>query len=139
VGFAVPVDTIRRVLPDLLTLGYYRHPWLGISGAYSLSPGLAGALQLPVTQGILLVQLDEQGPLAQAGVRGAQRQAQLGSQRIFVGGDLLIQVDGRPITTVDDLESHLENSYRAGDTVTIRLLRDGQEFEATVTLGEQPR
>ena len=57
VGFAVPVDTVHRILPDLLTLGRYRHPWLGIRYAYALSPGLAEILKLPVDQGLLLVQI----------------------------------------------------------------------------------
>ncbi len=139
VGFAVPVDTIRRVLPDLLQLGYYRHPWLGLSSGYTLSAGLAEVLQLPQSQGILVVQLDAGGPLEQAGVRGAQTQTLIGNRRAYVGGDLLLQVNGRPITGVDDLESYVESNFAVGDVVTLRLLRDGQEYDATVTLGEQPR
>lgn len=137
VGFAVPVDTIRRVLPDLLELGYYRHPWLGLQSGYSLSTGLAEVLQLPVSQGILVVQLDSGGPLEQAGVRGAQSQTLIGNRRAFVGGDVLLQINGRPVAGVDDLESFVEASYRVGDVVTLRLLRDGQEYDATVTLGEE--
>jgi S1-C subfamily serine protease len=139
VGFAVPVDTIRRVLPDLLELGYYRHPWLGLQSAYSLSPGLAEVLQLPVSQGILVVQVASGGPLEQAGVRGAQSQVLIGNRRAFVGGDLLLQINGRPVTSVDDLESQIETTFRVGDAVTLRLLRDGQQYDATVTLAEEPR
>lgn len=138
VGFAVPVDTIRRVLPDLLSLGYYRHPWLGLQSGYSLSPGLAEMLQLPVSQGILVVQVKSGGPLEQAGVRGAQQEVRIGNRRAFVGGDVLLQIDGRPLTGLDDLDSWVENNFRTGDTVTLRLLREGQEYEATVTLVEQP-
>ncbi|MGL4648059.1 MAG: S1C family serine protease, partial [Caldilineaceae bacterium] len=139
VGFAVPVDTIRRVLPDLLQLGYYRHPWLGLQGGYSLTPGLAEVLKLPVSQGILVVQLESGGPLELAGVRGAQEEVIIGNRRAYVGGDVLLQVNGRPITSVDDLESFVESNFGVGDTVTLRLLRDGQEYDAAVTLAEQPR
>ena len=72
VGFAVPVDTIKRMLPDLLALGRYRHPWLGVRYAYKLTPGLAEVLNLSENQGLLLVEMVDGGPLAQAGVRGAQ-------------------------------------------------------------------
>ena len=70
VGFAVPVDTLHRVLPDLLELGRYRHPWLGIRYAYALTPGLSDMLDLPVSQGLLLVQLYEGAPLGIAGRAG---------------------------------------------------------------------
>lgn len=81
VGFAVPVDTVKRVLPDLLELGYYRYPWLGVGagGAYALFPNLAEALDLPVDRGLLLVNVS--GPLAQAGVRGRSRRTAAGHLR----------------------------------------------------------
>ena len=78
VGFAVPVDTLRRVLPELLQLGRYRHPWLGIRYAYRVTPGLATALELPVERGLLIVEMYDNGPLAQANVRGAQKEAIFG-------------------------------------------------------------
>lgn len=138
VGFAVPVDTVKRLLPDLLTLGRYRHPWLGVRYAYSITPRLAEILELPSTTGLLLVQLNEGGPLAQAGVLGAQREALLGGQRIYLGGDILLAVDGHAISTVDGLETFLEDNYGVGDGVTISLLRDGQSLEVSVTLAEEP-
>ncbi len=72
VGFAVPSNTVLRVLPDLLQLGRYRHPYLGIRYAYALSPGLAEALQLPVDSGLLLVQFFNDSPLPAVGVQGAR-------------------------------------------------------------------
>jgi S1-C subfamily serine protease len=138
VGFAVPVDTIRRVFPELLTLGRYRHPWLGIRYAYPLSPGLANMLELPVEQGLLLVELQRQGPLDVAGAHGAQSEAIVGNQRMFVGGDILTAVDGQPITTPEELQTLLEVNYVVGDNVTTTILRDGQEKQVTVTLAEQP-
>ncbi|RME77332.1 MAG: PDZ domain-containing protein [Chloroflexi bacterium] len=138
VGFAVPVDTVRRVLPDLLTLGRYRHPWLGIRYAYRLSHGLARILDLPVEQGLLLVELQRGGPLAQAGVRGAQEEVIIGNQRVYVGGDILTAVNGQPVATLDELQILLETNYKVGDAVEVTIIRDGQEQTVTVTLAEEP-
>ncbi|MFO7634689.1 MAG: PDZ domain-containing protein, partial [Caldilinea sp.] len=139
VGFAVPVDTIKRILPDLLTFGRYRHPWLGIRNAYNITPGLAEVLKLPAFEGLLLVQLYEGSPLASAGILGAQRQEIIGNQRVYTGGDLLTAVDGQPIDSVAELEMLLESNYRIGDVVTVTLIRDGRTLEAPVELAEEPR
>jgi S1-C subfamily serine protease len=138
VGFAVPVDTIKRLLPDLLELGRYRHPWLGIRYAYRLTPGLAEVLRLPVNQGLLIVQLYPSGPLAQADVRGAQQEAVLGNQLVYIGGDILLAVDGVVIESHDGLEILLGERYKVGDEVTVTLLREGHQFDVTVMLAEEP-
>ncbi|RIK41836.1 MAG: peptidase S1 [Chloroflexi bacterium] len=138
VGFAVPIDTARRLLPDLLTLGRYRRPWLGIRYAYRVTPELAEVLRLPVNQGLLLVQLFRGGPLEQAGVLGAQREAVLGSQLVYLGGDILLMIDGKEIASTSQLEALLETTYQVGDQVQITLLRDERHFEVTVELAEEP-
>jgi S1-C subfamily serine protease len=138
VGFAVPVDTIRRVLPDLLQFGRYRHPWLGIRYAYRLTPGLSKVLKLPVNQGLLLVELYQNSPLAQQGVQGAQQEAILGNQRIYIGGDILTRLDQQEIVTLEGLDTLLETRYKVGDTVSITLLRVGEEKTVTVPLIEEP-
>lgn len=138
VGFAVPVDTIRRVLPDLLTLGRYRHPWLGIRFGYRITSGLADILDLPVDQGILLVELYRSGPLAGIGVRGTQQEAILGNQRIFIGGDILTAVNGEEVTSIEDLQTLLETKYKVGDTVAVTILRGDQQTDINVTLTEEP-
>jgi S1-C subfamily serine protease len=139
VGFAVPVDTLKRLLPDLLTLGRYRHPWLGIRYAYNVTPGLAEVLKLPVQEGLLLVQLYDGSPLREAGVRGAQRQEIIGAQRVYTGGDLLIAVNGQRVSSIAELETLLESNYRVGDVVTISIIRDGRTLELEATLAEEPR
>lgn len=138
VGFAVPVDTIKRLLPDLLALGRYRHPWLGVRYAYELTASLANALELSTEQGLLIVQLYDRSPLAQADVRGAQQEVVVGNQRVYIGGDILIAIDGRPVQTLDGMETLLEDNYTVGDSVTVTLARDGQPFDVTVELGEEP-
>jgi S1-C subfamily serine protease len=138
VGFAVPIDAVRRLLPDLLTLGRYRHPWLGIRYAYPISPGFAEILKLPISQGLLLVQIYDSSPMAGAGVRGAQREAIIGNQRVYIGGDILVAVDSYPITRLQQLEALLEENYRVGDTVILTILRDNVEMELPVELVEEP-
>lgn len=138
VGFAVPVDTVRRVLPDLLTLGRYRHPWLGVRYAYKITPGLAETLELPVEKGLLLVELYRGSPLDSLGVRGAQQEAILGNQRVFVGGDILLSIDGEEITSLEKLQILLESNYQVGDTVEVTLLRGNEEQTLSVELAEEP-
>lgn len=138
VGFAVPVDTVRRLLPDLLTLGRYRHPWLGIRYAYSVKPGLAEALNLSVSQGILLVQLYQNSPLRRAGVVGFQRELIIGNRRFYAGGDILISIDGVNLRQLEDLEPFLQDNYQVGDEVIVRLMRNGQEYDVRIELVEEP-
>lgn len=139
VGFAVPVDTLKRILPDLLTLGRYRHPWLGIRYAYNITPGLAEVLKLPAHDGLLLVQMYDGAPLANAGILGAQREDIIGNERVYTGGDLLTAVDGQPVSSIAELEMLLENKYHVGDIVTVSVIRDGRTLEAPVELAEEPQ
>ena len=138
VGFAVPIDTIKRMLPDLLSVGRYRHPWLGVRYAYNITPGLAEVLKLPTNAGLLLVEIYNTSPLAGAGVLGAQRQDVIGNQRVYTGGDILIAVDGQAVSSLDQLESLLEKNYRVGDSVTLTIIREGQTKAVTLELVEEP-
>jgi S1-C subfamily serine protease len=138
VGFAIPIATVRRLLPDLLALGRYPHPWLGIRYAYAITPGLAEILKLPVSQGLLLVQLYDGSPLAEAGLRGAQSEAILGNQRVYIGGDVIVAVAGAPVASLSRLETLLEDNYRVGDSVQVTYVRDGRETTLTVELAEEP-
>jgi S1-C subfamily serine protease len=136
VGFAVPVDTVKRVLPDLLELGRYRHPWLGIRGAYTLTEQLAQVLELPVSKGLLLVDITD--PIEGAGVQGATQEAILGNRRIYIGGDILTKVDGQDIDDYDDVRLYLETTYKVGDEVTITVQRGDETRDIQVTLTEEP-
>ena len=138
VGFAVPIDTIKRMLPDLLALGRYRHPWMGVRYGYNLTPGLTEVLKLPVSEGVLLVQLYRGSPLELAGVVGAQQETIVGNQRIYTGGDILVALDDTPLRSLEQLEALVESEYVVGAEVTLTLLRDGQEMQATFTLVEEP-
>ena len=137
VGFAVPVDTIKRVLPELMEFGRYRHPYLGIRYAYGITPGLAESLSLPVEAGLLLVQLDRNSPLDKAGVQGAQKEVILGNRRVYIDGDILTAIDGTPIVSVEQLQL-LQEQHQIGDEVTVALLSNGKSLAVVVALTEEP-
>lgn len=137
IGFAVPVDTVKRVLPALIEQGYYPHPWLGFLG-YDITPGLARALELPVSDGILVAQIYRDGPAAQAGLRGAQREVIVGNQRLLAGGDIVVGIDEQEVGEWDDLNQYLEISTRVGDEVALHIVRNGEPMTLTMRVAEQP-
>ncbi len=134
IGFAIPINTARRVANDLITQGRVRRAVLGAEGR-ALWPGLADALGLPVQQGILVERVTPGGPAAQAGIRGGTRTALLGLQQLHVGGDVLIAINGNPVAGQNDLNLLLNRS-QPGDTVTLTIIRDGKKMDVTVKLGE---
>ncbi|MFN4294932.1 MAG: S1C family serine protease [Thermoflexales bacterium] len=137
IGFAVPADTVTRVVPELIAKGRYDHPWLGLT-AYEITPDMARALQLPVDRGLLIAQLQPGGAADRAGVRGATQQLRVRGGYLLIGGDILTAVDGRPIATRDQLTIYLENNKRAGETVTLSLIRDNRPLTLTATLAARP-
>ncbi|MDX1688455.1 MAG: trypsin-like peptidase domain-containing protein [Candidatus Promineifilaceae bacterium] len=138
IGFAVPVDTLKRVLPPLEERGYYPHPWLGFVG-YDITPRLADALDLPVESGILVAQLFRDGPAAVAGLRGAQEEVIIGNRRILAGGDVVVGIDDQSIDEWDALHEYLELQTQVGDRVTLHVLRDGQPMEIELEVAERPQ
>jgi S1-C subfamily serine protease len=134
IGFAIPVNTARRVANDLITQGRVRRATLGIAGR-PIWPGLAEALNLRVEEGFLIERVTPGGPAAQAGVRGGSRAVLAGLQELRVGGDVLVAIDGKPIASQMDLNLLL-NRAQPGDTVTLTIVRDGKKMNVTVKLGE---
>jgi len=137
IGFAVPVNTVKRVVPELITRGYYPHPDLGFSAlelTYEVSPGDIG-----VEHGLLVVSVRPGSPAEQIGLRPARRRRTVFGRLIFTGGDIVTAVDGRPLKTRDDLVLYLENRKRVGDQVTLTVWRDGKSIELTATLAMRPR
>ncbi len=137
IGFAVPVDTLKRVVPALIENGVYPHPWLGLLG-YSITPDLAEALNLPVPEGVLVAQLYREGPALAAGIQGAQDQVVIGNRRVLVGGDIITAVNETPITDWNNLTKFLELNTEVDQTITLSLLRDGQATDISLTLAAQP-
>ena len=137
IGFAVPVNTIKRIVPMLLQNGSYPHPWTGFLG-YSITPDLAQRLDLPVEQGILVAQLYRDGPAMAAGIRGAGREVIIGNRRFLIGGDIITAVNGQSVKDWTSPSKYLELNTAVGEAITFSLIREGQLFDANLTLMAQP-
>jgi S1-C subfamily serine protease len=135
IGFAIPVNTAKRIAHDLMTEGRVRQAFLG---AQTLEVGgwLAEALDLPVKEGLLVEEVTRGGPAADAGLHGGDRPAMAGMRRIMTGGDLIVAIDGQKIANQFDLNVAL-NRKRPGDTVAVTFYRGGKKMDLQVKLGER--
>ena len=139
VGFAIPINTAKRIIPTLIAGEAYKYAWLGISGA-SLTDDIAQAMRLPAgTQGALIIEVVDNSPAAQAGLRSSQQTLSISGQEVPYGGDVIIAIAGEPITGINELIAYLAESARPGDQVSLTVLQDGGNQEnVTVTLGVRP-
>jgi S1-C subfamily serine protease len=136
IGFAVPINTARDVVRQLKEKGKVEHAYLGISGG-SITPDLAEALKLPVDRGVLVDEIVEGGPAAEAGIRGGDSSATIEGANIKVGGDIIVAIDGRQVTDMEEVISAV-NSAAPGDELKLTVRRGGETKEVTVTLGVRP-
>ena len=138
VGFAVPINTAKRVVPSLIQDGEYQYSYLGISAA-TLNADLAEANSLPMsTRGALLVDIVEDSPADEAGLVAGERQDVDGTP-YWIGGDVVTAIDGVPVTGIDDLVTYLVTETRPGDDIVLDLIRQGGErTEVRVVLGSRP-
>ncbi|MFP4477064.1 MAG: S1C family serine protease [Desulfatibacillaceae bacterium] len=137
IGFAVPVDTAKRVIPELIEKGYVAEPWIG-ARMFPLFPGLAEALGLSVDRGVLLMEVIDGGPADEAGLRGGQRMVRIGNALLPVGGDVVVGFEGEKMESTEQFARALRK-HRPGDVVTLDILRDGDRREMDVRLEERPR
>jgi S1-C subfamily serine protease len=137
IGFAIPVNTAKRLLPQLIAKGRVSHPWLGISGL-DVTPEVAKALKLAVQEGVMVIQVSPKGPAGRAGIKGSTKRTRFGNTLVSVGGDIIIKVNGRKIQSVDEMTAFLDAEHKVGDKVKIELLRDGRPLTVPVRLGELP-
>ncbi len=134
IGFAIPINTAKAVLNDLITLGSVRRPSLGIV-SLPIGPELAQEIGLPADYGILIVRTVPGGAADRAGLKGGNQHAYLGTTPIMIGGDLVVAIDGEPVGDQQDLANSM-NKHRAGDTVTITIYRSKRKMDVKVVLGE---
>lgn len=140
IGLAIPINVAKRVAPDLISSGCYRHPLIGVTTVSLSVIGQAARrdLGIPANQKGLLVQ-EAAGGAAQAGIKGGDRVVTLaGGQQLRLGGDVILAVDGRELTVGGQLRAYIENNKRPGDTVTLTILRGDQRQDVQVPLGERP-
>jgi len=134
IGFAIPINTAKAVLNDLVTLGRVRRPALGVR-TIPIDAGLAEEMGLAADYGLLIVQAVSGGAADRAGLRGGTERAYLGNIPIMIGGDLIVAVDGKKIQSQQDL-AQVMNNHRAGDAITVTIYRGKKKMDVSVTLGE---
>jgi S1-C subfamily serine protease len=134
IGFAIPINTAKAVLNDLMTLGRVRRPTLGVR-TIPISPELAEEMGLASDYGLLIVQVTPGASADQAGLRGGTERAYLGNVPIMLGGDLIVAIDDQKVQDEQDLSQMMDN-HRAGDTVKVTIYRNKKKIEVSVALGE---
>ena len=138
VGFAIPSAIVKQVVPELIKNGKFVHPWIGISGG-TLAPVVAKEMGLPETQrGALVAAVTAGGPAEKAGLIGSTKPATIDGQEIKVGGDVITAIDGQPVKRFEDLVTFLARNGKVGQTVTLTILRDGNEKTVKLTLAARP-
>ncbi|WP_446741807.1 S1C family serine protease [Silvibacterium acidisoli] len=134
IGFAIPIDTAKAVLGDIQKYGRVRRPSLGIV-SLPIGPDLAEQMGLAADYGVLIQRTFSNGAAERAGLRGGNQTAYLGNIQIYLGGDLIVGLDGQEITNTQDI-SDVMNRHQVGDTIGITYLRGRRKITARITLGE---
>jgi S1-C subfamily serine protease len=135
IGFAIPINTAKKIADQLKKQGSVQHAYLGITGV-SITSAMSQSLNLPTDQGVLIQRAT--GPAKKAGVKGGDTQVTLGGSNLVLGGDVLTAIGGKKVKSMDDVIS-IVDSKKPGDSVTLELLRGQKRRTATVTLGNRPQ
>lgn len=138
VGFAAPVNTIKKLLPHLIEEGSYTYPWMGISGLQEIDLNTAEALGLSQTKGVYVTTVSDGGPADQAGVIPASPTNNSSDLLPGTGGDLIIKIDDYEVNDFSDLVSYLVASTEPGQVIELTVIRNGDTIVIPLTLGERP-
>lgn len=137
VGFAVPSNTIKKVVPSLIAKGSYTHPYLGVLGT-NVTPEIAGDLGLQEPTGFLVTGVTTGSPAYKAGIRAGNSVTNIDQRDLPIGGDIILQIDNKKVRKIDDILTYLEREKEVGDTVQLTVLRNGMTEKIPVTLGPRP-
>ena len=137
VGFAIPSQTLAKIVPTLIDKGEYEHPWIGISGR-DIDPDLAKVLELKDAVGFLVVTVVEDSPASKAGLIGSDKTTEVDGINYPMGGDIILEVDGIEVRKIDDILIHLQRAKSVGDEMVLEILRDGRTTNVTIVLQERP-
>ena len=137
VGFAIPSQTVAKIVPTLISEGEYKHPWIGISGR-DIDPDTANVLGLKDALGFLIITVVENSPASDAGLIGSDKMIEVDGKEYPVGGDVIVAVDGMDVRKIDDILVHLQRVKTVGDEMNLEVLRDGRTTNVTVILQERP-
>ena len=137
VGFAIPSQTVAKIVPTLINEGEYKHPWIGISGR-DIDPDMAKILGLNDALGFLIITVVEDSPASNAGLIGSDKTITVEDVEYSVGGDIILAVDGIDVRKIDDILIHLQRVKTVGDDMDLEILRDGRTTIVTIILQERP-
>jgi S1-C subfamily serine protease len=136
IGFAIPIDTVRAEIHQLETKGKVAHAFLGISGG-TITPDLARAINLPVTEGVIVQSVVKGGPADKAGIEGGNTSATINGAQVSLGGDIITEVEGKKVSGMDEIVE-IVNEASPGEELELTILRGGKTKTANVTLGNRP-
>ena len=137
IGFAIPVNTAKAIIPDLITEGRVRRPYARVSG-YEITPELAEILDLPVEHGVLVARTQPDDSFSQAGIRGGRQAYLIGNSPMILGGDIIFEADGQPMNSMYDLDRVVDKK-KPGETLTLKIYRGKRQMPVSVLLIEKAR
>jgi S1-C subfamily serine protease len=137
VGFAIPSNTISKVATSLIQNGSYHHPYIGIVGL-SLTPDLSKQIGLNQTKGFLITSITKGSPADKSGLRAGSTTTTISGRDVEVGGDIILKIDNREVSKIDDILAYLESQKHVGDKVHFTILRDNKIKELDLLLGDRP-
>ncbi len=139
IGFAIPSNTVKKIVPVLITEHRYRHPWLGVSGT-DITPEIAEALNLQEARGFLVIDVVANSPAAKAGIRGGSsaNMISVDNRMVRLGGDIIVGVDDIQVRRISDILIYLQREKSVDDVITLHIIRDGKEMSIDVVLAERP-
>ena len=137
VGFAIPSQTVAKIVPTLIEEGEYKHPWIGISGR-DIDPDMAKVMELKDAVGFLVITVIEDSPASKAGLIGSEKTISVEGVDYVVGGDIILAVDGIDVRKIDDILIHLQRAKAIGDEMVLEILRDNRTTNITIILQERP-
>lgn len=137
VGFAIPVNIINLVIPELITNGKFEWSWLGVRGG-NVNPTLVMAMDLPIDRGAYIVNVSPDGPSDQAGLHGANEQVVVDGRVLETGGDVVVAIDGQPVSTFNDLLVYIALQTRPGQDVTLTIVRNSKKSDITFPVQARP-
>ena len=137
IGFAVPSNTISKVVPVLITEGKYSHPWIGISGQ-DINPDLAKIRNLNHSKGFLIVTVIPDSPAEMAGLKGVSEIEKIDNKEYPKDGDIIISVDGKEVRKISDILIHLQEEKSVGDEMILGIIRNGEQMDIILTLIVRP-
>ncbi|MFB6213777.1 MAG: S1C family serine protease [Candidatus Nanohaloarchaea archaeon] len=137
IGLAIPVNTVRRVVPQIIESGDYDHSWIGVRGR-NLGPEIADAMGLESTKGFLVLEVVDGSPADRAGLKGGNETFKVDGREVELGGDVIVAINGKEMRDISDILLYLERKTDVGDKVNVTVIRDGERKTLPLTLAARP-